>query len=145
MANVADILSAKGSHVHTIRANETVYEAVRRMVHHDVAALAVVTEDGHLAGLITERDYLRRVVFENRSSRTTAVGALMIRDVRVASPKASVDWCMRTMTAHRVRHLPVIEDDQLVGLISIGDVVKLQIAQHRSALEQMTQYVQGRA
>lgn len=145
MASVANILSAKGRVVHTVRPHETVYEAVRRMVEHNVGALVVVTEEGRLAGLITERDYLRRIVLEGRTSRTTAVAELMIPDALCASPDASVDQCMRLMTENRVRHLPVVDDGELVGLVSIGDVVKTQISQHRSIVDQMAQYIQGRA
>lgn len=145
MASVANILSAKGRAVHTVRPHETVYEAVRRMVQHNVGALAVVAEDGSLEGLITERDYLRRIVLEGRTSRTTAVAELMIRDVLCVRSDDSVDQCMRRMTEKRVRHLPVVDDGELVGLVSIGDVVKLQISEHRSIVDQMAQYIQGRA
>lgn len=145
MASVANILSAKGRTVHTVQPHETVYEAVRKMVQHNVGALVVVTEDGRLEGLITERDYLRRIVLEGRTSKTTAVAELMIRDVLCVRPDDSVDHCMRLMTEKRVRHLPVVDDGELVGLVSIGDVVKLQISEHRSIVDQMAQYIQGRA
>jgi signal-transduction protein with cAMP-binding, CBS, and nucleotidyltransferase domain len=118
MASVANILGAKGRTVHTVRPHETVYEAVRS---------------------------LRRIVLEGRTSRTTAVAELMIPDALCVSPDASVDQCMRLMTDKRVRHLPVVDDDELVGLVSIGDVVKTQISQHRSIVDQMAQYIQGRA
>lgn len=145
MASVSDILRAKGRTVHTVQAHETVYEAVRKMVQHNIGALVVVGEDGRLSGLITEREYLRRIVLEGRTSKTTAVGELMIHDVVHVSPDESLDRCMRFMTEHRVRHLPVVENGELVGLVSIGDVVKHESSQARSSIAQLTQYIQGRA
>lgn len=146
MTTVANILSTKGHTVHCVRSNELVFEAVRRMVAHNVGALPVMEGDEQrVAGIITERDYLRRIVLEGRSSKSTFVEEIMSRRVVHVSPDTTVDDCMQLMTELRIRHLPVIEGDELAGIVSIGDLVKAQISDHRSSIEQLTQYIQGRA
>ena len=147
MTSVASILAEKGYAVRRVGTGETVFEAVRRMVAHNVGALVVIDPDdgGRLVGIITERDYLRRIVLEGRSSKTTFVEEVMTRNVLAVSADTSVEQCMRIMTEQRIRHLPVMERNKLAGIISIGDVVKAQISDHRSSIEQLTQYIQGRA
>ncbi len=146
MTTVANILSTKGHAVHCVRSNELVFEAVRRMVAHNVGALPVMGDDErHLAGIITERDYLRRIVLEGRSSKSTFVEEIMSRRVAHVVPDTTVDDCMHLMTELRIRHLPVMEGDELIGIVSIGDLVKAQISDHRLSIEQLTQYIQGRA
>jgi CBS domain-containing protein len=145
MSTVANILSAKGHVVYRVAPQETIFTAVRRMAAHEIGSLLVVDDEGRAVGLVTERDCLRRIVLEDRSPRATPVEVVMNRDTHAVPPDASIEHCMRVMTNRRVRHLPVTDGQAVVGIVSIGDVVKTQIVEHRSNIEQMTQYIQGRA
>jgi len=144
MATVADILDAKGYVVHGVRRNATVYEAIESMVRHNIGALVVV-EDGILCGIITERDYLRRVAVEGRTSKTTTVDEIMSTKVVCVTPNTTVESCMQLMTGKRTRHLPVMKGDRLCGIVSIGDVVKTQIREQATHIQHLTDYIQGRA
>jgi IMP dehydrogenase len=143
MAHVSDILDAKGREVLAIDGAATVLDAVKEMVGGNVGAL-IVTEEGRLAGIVTERDYLRRVTVEGRDERTTPVREIMSAPFVYVSPDATIDECMAIMTERRFRHLPVLGDDrELVGLVSIGDVVKFQSQERGSQIKFLTEFIQG--
>jgi IMP dehydrogenase len=142
---LSEILEAKGSEVFEIDAGASVYEAVERMVELNVGAL-LVKERGDVAGIITERDYLRRVTLEGRTDRETEVREIMSSPLVVVRPDTTVDECMALMTDRRIRHLPVVEEGQVVGMISIGDLVKFQSRQQSFEIEYLTNYITaGRA
>lgn len=143
MAFVRDILNNKSREVHTIDRNETVYAAIERMETCRVGAL-VVTDGTGVCGMMTERDYLRKVALKGRSSRTTRVEEIMSAPVLCARPEDSVDQCMATMTERRCRHLPVVDKDQrLVGLVSIGDLVKHLVLEKDDEISHLHRYIQG--
>jgi len=143
MGHVADLLRAKGSDIYTISSDATVYEAIVEMVRHNVGSLLVVDETTPV-GILTERDYLREIALKGRTSKSTKVGEIMIRDVIVVDKDRTLDECMAIMTERRIRHLPVIEAEALIGLISIGDVVK-QLSQGRKAeIKYLTDYITGK-
>ena len=141
MAHVSDILDAKGHDVLRIDGSATVLDAVKSMVEGNVGAL-IVTEGGQLAGIVTERDYLRRVTLEGRDERTTPVREIMSAPFVYVAPEVTIDECMAIMTERRFRHLPVLEDErELVGIVSIGDVVKFQSAKQDVQIRLLTDYI----
>jgi len=144
MATVSDILSTKGTAVFGVRRTATVFEAIESMVRHNVGAL-VVTDEGEVCGIITERDYLRRVAIEGRTSKTTLVDEIMSTRVVCVTPNTPVEQCMQLMTNKRTRHLPVMSGQRLAGIVSIGDVVKKLMREQASHIEGLTDYIQGRA
>ncbi|HVU03254.1 MAG TPA: CBS domain-containing protein [Polyangiaceae bacterium] len=144
MATVADVLADKGSAVFAVSPTASVYEAIERMVANNVGAL-VVLDGAALTGIVTERDYLRRVALEGRTSRETTVAEIMSPGVVTVTPGTSLDQCMRFMTGRRVRHLPVLAAGRLAGIISIGDVVKRLLGEQATQIQDLTLYIQGRA
>jgi len=143
MKTVANILAVKGSEVFRVAPGTSVYEALQILAEKNTGAL-VVTEGGKLVGVISERDYARKVVLVDRSSRDTLVSEIMSSDVKTVAPTASIEECMELMTERHIRHLPVLEDDELVGVVSIGDVVKAVIADLAAMVEQLDSYIRGR-
>ena len=142
MTTVRQILGAKGSTVNTIGPDATVYEALEEMAAHDIGAL-VVTENGEVVGLVSERDYARKLVLMGKLSRDTKVREIMTEQVVCVNSKQTVDGCMALMSDKRVRHLPVLENGQLAGIISIGDVVKAIIEGQQSTIENLEHYISG--
>lgn len=143
MGHVSDILDAKGTDVLGIEGSATVHEAVARMVDANVGSL-LVYEDGALAGIVTERDYLRRVAVEGRDERTTPVRQIMSPELVYVGPEASIDECMAVMTERRIRHLPVLGDARdVLGIVSIGDVVKFQSREQSVQIRFLTEYISG--
>ena len=143
MGHVSDILDAKGTDVLGIEGSATVHEAVARMVEANVGSL-LVYEDGTLAGIVTERDYLRRVAVEGRDERTTPVRQIMSPELVYVGPEASIDECMAVMTERRIRHLPVLGDARdVLGIVSIGDVVKFQSREQSVQIRFLTEYISG--
>jgi CBS domain-containing protein len=142
MGTVRQLLAEKGAQVWTIGPDDTVYEAIRLMADENVGALLVM-EDGRPVGLITEREYARHIALEGRASRDTEVGEIMLRSVVYARPEQSIEEAMAVMTEKRVRHLPVLDDGRVVGLISIGDLVKAIIAEQRFVIDQLAHYISG--
>jgi signal-transduction protein with cAMP-binding, CBS, and nucleotidyltransferase domain len=143
MATVKQVLKAKrDATLHTIEAGASVYEAVTRMSQAQVGALVVTVGDA-VCGIVTERDYARKVILQDRASRTTTVGEIMTAPVMSVSLRTSADDCMALMTQHRIRHLPVIEGGRLVGMMSIGDVVRHLIEEQQFAIDQLESYVRG--
>lgn len=142
MKTVRDLLEEKGRDVWTIDPGETVREALTRMADKDVGAL-VVTQGQSVIGVISERDYARKVIMKGKSSLETLVGDVMVRDPRCVAPTETIGACMTTMTEKRVRHLPVLEGASLVGLVSIGDVVKSIISEHESKIDELESFIYG--
>jgi CBS domain-containing protein len=137
---LAEILEDKGGEVFEIDAEASVFEAVERMVEMNVGSL-LVTEAGEIAGIVTERDYLRRVTLEGREERETPVREIMSSPLIVVTPNTTIDECMALMTDRRIRHLPVVEEGAVVGVVSIGDVVKFQSRQQTFEIQYLTQYI----
>lgn len=149
MTSVAQILKSKADPkfgddrpVVTIDADASVYEAVKMMAQHQIGAL-VVMEDTEIAGIITERDYARKIVLLDRSSKTTPVRDIMTSQVRYVTQADSAEQCMALMTTHRMRHLPVLDNGRLIGMISIGDLVKTIISDQQFTIQQLEHYITG--
>jgi CBS domain-containing protein len=140
MSELTEILDEKGRNVHAIEASATVFEAVERMVAENIGSL-LVTEGGRIAGIVTERDYLRRVTLEGRTDRDTAVREIMSKPLVAVSPDMTVDECMSLMTDRRVRHLPVVDEGAVIGLVSIGDLVKFTAERRASEIRLLTDYI----
>ena len=142
MQTVGDILQVKGHAAWSIGPKATVYDALQLMADKDVGALLVL-EDGRLAGIFSERDYARKIILKGKSSRETAVREIMSEQVISVEPEQSVAECMALMTNHRIRHLPVLEAGEVIGVISIGDVVKAIMTQQEFTIEQLEKYITG--
>ena len=143
MKTVAQIIQTKQiQQVHTIDADDTVLAALQQMAEHNIGALPV-TENGKVVGVISERDYARKCVLQGRSSIGTKVRDLMNSPVITVSPGQSVADCLSLITHRHLRHLPVIDNEQLVGLVSIGDLVKETIAEQEELIRQLEQYIRG--
>ena len=140
---VASILKKKGDAIWSVQPTATVYEAIALMAEKSVGALLVVS-DGKLVGIISERDYARKVVLQRRSSSDTLVREIMTGSVVTVTPDHSVENCMKMITEHRVRHLPVLAGDQLVGVISIGDLVNAIISEQAETIGHLHTYISGR-
>ena len=144
MTTVHQLLASKGSEVVGIGPDATVYEALRLMGEHNIGALVVV-EGGRLIGILSERDYARKVILKGKRSRETAVSEIMTPAPVTVQLADSVETCMQLMTERRVRHLPVLQDGRLAGIVSIGDAVKAIMAQQAFMIEQLEQYIGGHA
>lgn len=142
MKTVKQILDAKGYQVWSITPDKFVFDALKLMGEENIGALAVV-EDDRLVGIISERDYARKVILQGRTSRDTRVAEIMTAAVVATRLDQNVEECMTTMTAKRIRHLPVVENDQLIGMISIGDLVKSIIDEQQFMIEQLANYISG--
>jgi CBS domain-containing protein len=143
MNTVSDILSEKGTDVLEIDASATVLDAVKRMVEANVGSL-LVTDGGNVVGIVTERDYLRRVTLEGRDEKAARVREIMTSPLVYVTPEKSIDECMAVMTDRRVRHMPVVGGGDVVGIVSIGDVVKFQSKQQSFEIKYLTEYIAGR-
>jgi CBS domain-containing protein len=140
MRTVRQLLEAKPAQLHAIAPTAPVIEAIRAMADHGIGALLVM--DGpRLAGIVSERDYARKVILQGRSSRDTPVADIMTARVVCVSPADTADRCMQVMTEHRIRHLPVLEGDAVVGVLSIGDLVKAVIEHQRQELDHLQRYI----
>jgi CBS domain-containing protein len=140
MNTVKQILDQKGRSVYTIGPDASVYDAMVKMAENQVGALAVMNED-KLIGLISERDYARKGFLQGRSSPDTKVSEIMTDRVMVVPPERTTEECMALMTEKRFRHLPVVEDGDLVGIVSIGDLVKVIISEQRFTIGQLEHYI----
>jgi CBS domain-containing protein len=139
---VNSLLNDKHSQVWSVSPSATVFDAIKLMAAKNIGALPVMS-DGILVGIFTERDYTRKVVLHGKNSRETQVWEIISNQIVSVSPDESVEECMRLMTEHRIRHLPVVENDKVVGIISIGDLVNWTISAQNAALDQMEQYIAG--
>ena len=142
MITVRQLMRAKGPDVWHIAPDACVYDALKLMAEKGVGAL-VVLDGKELVGIISERDYARKVILKDKSSMDTPVSEIMTQEVISLNPEQSIQDCMTLMTDKRIRHLPVLEDDQLVGIVSIGDVVKAVISQQEFMIEQLERYIEG--
>jgi CBS domain-containing protein len=142
MPTAHDILRYKGHTVHCVRSTDTVLAALGVMAEHDIGAVVVLDGD-QLAGILTERDYARKVVLAGRSSKDAAVRAIMTADPVCVAGNRSLEDCMALMTERRVRHLPVVEGTRVVGLVSIGDLVKAMIDEQEFTISQLKNYIAG--
>lgn len=142
MAKVRDILEIKGGSVWSIGPGDSVYNAVKMMADKGVGALMVM-EGESVVGVLSERDYARKVILEGRSSKTTEVRKIMSANVIYAHLDQDIEECMVTMTEKRVRHLPVVDGGKIIGVISIGDLVKSIISEQKFVIEQLEQYIRG--
>ena len=142
MRQVKHLLDGKGSQVYAIEPDEPVLAAIQAMADHHIGALLVL-RGGELVGIVSERDYARKVILLGRSSAETPVWQIMTAPVIGVSPEDGVDTCMRLCTQKRVRHLPVIEAGRVVGVVSIGDLVKAVIDDQAEELEQLQRYIAG--
>ena len=142
MKLVKHLLDNKGRHIVSIAPDASVFDAIKLMADKAVGSL-VVMEDNELRGIITERDYERKVIVKGRSSETTTVAEIMTVEVLTASSSESVKDCMEVMTEKKIRHLPVVEDNRVIGMISIGDLVEAIIADQQEAIEQLEHYISG--
>lgn len=139
---VNQILSTKGKGVHSIVSTITVYDALKVMGEKNVGAVLVI-EDNVLKGILSERDYARKVVLKNKASKETFVHEIMEKEVITVKPTDDLDFCMGIMSKRRVRHLPVIENDAVTGVISIGDVVKAIIEIQKETIHHLDSYISG--
>ncbi|WP_395751553.1 CBS domain-containing protein [Prosthecobacter sp.] len=136
------LLEHKGRDIWTIGPAATVYQAIQMMAEKNIGALPVV-EGTKLVGIISERDYMSKVALHGKSSKATPVSEIMVRDVVTVGPDQTVSHCLEIITEHRIRHLPVVDGDELLGIVSIGDLVKWTIATQRMTIEQLNAYISG--
>ena len=141
-SSIQEILALKGSAVWSISPNATVFEAIQLMADKNVGAV-LVTENEQLVGILSERDYARKVVLKGKSSKTAAVKEILSSHVIHVSPTHTVEECMRLMTEHHIRHLPVLEEGKIVGIVSIGDLVNWIISAQHTAISQLQTYITG--
>lgn len=139
---VSAVLKKKGDWVITIHPDATVFETIGRMVEHNVGAICVV-QGGELLGIFTERDYLRRIALQGRASKTTEVQEVMTADVIFATPDHTMDECLTMMTEKKCRHLPVLRDGHLAGIISIGDCVKARLETTEAHVDVLQDFIRG--
>lgn len=142
MTMLSQLLGAKGHEVFSVAPGASVLDAVRQMAERHIGALLVI-EGGRLEGIVSERDYARKVVLSGRSSSTTAVREIMSSPVVTIGPDNTVDDAMRLMTDRRIRHLPVVRGSELLGVVSIGDLVKSVIEEQRHTIDDLRSYIQG--
>ena len=139
---IKHLLDRKGRHIISVKPSDTVLDAVRLMGEKNIGSLAVI-EDGKLLGIMSERDYARKVIIKGRASDNTPVADIMSAKVFTTSGSETVNDCMALMTAKKIRHLPVVEDNAVIGMISIGDLVEAIIADQQEEIEQLEHYISG--
>jgi CBS domain-containing protein len=140
VTHVRHLLDRKGRAIYSVKPDDPVLEAIRVMADHHVGALLVM-EGARLVGIVSERDYARKIILKGRSSADTPVSQIMSSPVLTVGPQSSVQECMELMTEHRVRHLPVVESGRVVGVVSIGDLVKAVIQDQQETIEQLESYI----
>ncbi len=139
---VKQILQGKGSTIHTVAPDSSVFTALELMAKHDIGSV-IVSEGKRLVGIFTERDYARKVVLRGRTSKDATIGELMTQNVLTVSPSQTIEDCMAMMTNNRFRHLPVVDRGELIGIITIGDVVKAVIADQEQTINHLHGYIAG--
>ena len=142
MTTIAQLLNAKGKQIWSVEPKATIFEALEIMSEKEIGALLVM-EDGKLTGIFSERDYARKVILKGKSSKETPVGELMTKKVFYIDPQKTTNDCMAMMTAKRIRHLPVIEDNQVMGIVTIGDVVNQIISEQEVTINHLENYITG--
>ena len=142
MKLVKHLLDSKGHDVISVASDLSVFDAIKLMADRSVGSL-IVLDGEELSGIVTERDYARKVIIKGRSSESTRVAEIMSTDVLTTTSSETVNQCMELMTERRIRHLPVVEDNRVIGMISIGDLVQAIIADQQEAIEQLESYISG--
>jgi CBS domain-containing protein len=142
VGTVSSLLREKDAHIWSIKPDATVYEAIELMAEKNIGAVPVL-DRGKFLGILTERDYTRKVILKGKSSKKTSVREIMSANIVTVAPCDTVGECMRLMTDKRVRHLPVMENGDLVGILSIGDVVRWMISAQTATIDQLTKYIYG--
>lgn len=142
MRTVQQLIESKGGEIYSIRPDAPVLDAIRQMAERGVGALLVMQGE-QLAGIISERDYARKVILKGRSSAETRVVEVMTEDLHTVAPDRTVHGCMKVMTDHRIRHLPVVENGAVLGVVSIGDLVKAVIEDQQAEIAQLQAYITG--
>jgi CBS domain-containing protein len=140
MGKVRNIIQTKGNAIFSVASTVTVYQALELMFEKNIGALLVI-DDGKFVGIFTERDYARKLILKGKSSKETTIGEIMTERPITVTCDTTIDECMRTMTERKIRHLPVMEDNKLVGLVSVGDVVKFIIEEQKFIIENLEQYI----
>ena len=140
MPSILQVLASKGSHVWSISPDATVFAGLTLMAEKNIGALLII-EDGKPVGIMSERDYARKIILEGRSSRETRIRSIMTTRLVWAHPSDSVEHAMALMTRERIRHLPVVDGDSILGMVSIGDLVKAMIDQQQFTIEQLERYI----
>lgn len=143
MTTVKDVLAEKGSNVWTISPEAKVHDALKLLAEKDVGALAV-THQGSLVGIISERDYARKIALRGKSSLDTQVKDIMTSRVYYVAPDTTTQECMAVMTKYHIRHLPVVQDEKLAGIISVGDIIKAVIVQQKITIDHLENYIMGK-
>ena len=143
MSIVSQLLKTKGNEIWSVAPQATVFEALQIMAEKEIGALLVLDNE-KLVGIFSERDYARKLILKDRSSKEATVGEMMTRNVLYVEPETTIDECMALMTEKRVRHLPVMENGQLVGIVTIGDVVKKYISDQEFMIQQLEKYISGK-
>jgi CBS domain-containing protein len=139
---VSSLLQNKPAHIYSVTPESCVYDAIQFMAQKNIGAVLVISDE-HLVGIMTERDYTRKVALRGKSSKETPVRDIISPKLLAVTPDESIEDCMKLMTENRVRHLPVLEGDKVVGIISIGDLVNWTISAQSATIEQMEQYISG--
>ena len=142
MTTIAQLLNTKGNQIWSVEPKATIFEALEIMSEKEIGALLVM-EDGKLTGIFSERDYARKVILKGKSSKETPVGELMTKKVFYMDPQKTINDCMAMMTAKRIRHVPVIEDNQVMGIVTIGDVVNQIISEQEVTINHLENYITG--
>ena len=140
---VAEVLGRKGKRILSVQPKQSVYEAIQKMAEEGVGALLVI-EDDRMVGILSERDYARKVILKGRSSMDTQVQEIMTSPVITGAPNYTVDECMTLMTKYSFRHLPICDNDRIVGVVSIGDLVKAIISHQAHAIHELESYIAGK-
>jgi len=143
MARVSEILRGKGADVLKIEGSATVFDAIKKIVDKNVGSI-LVTEGDEVVGIMTERDYLRKIIVLGRTSHETLVNEIMTSPLVYVTPETTIEESMAIMTDRRIRHLPVVENEDVVGIISIGDLVKFQSREQSFQIQYLTDYISGR-
>jgi CBS domain-containing protein len=142
VARIAEILRRKGTDVLKIEASATVFDAIKKIVEHNVGSI-LVTRGGDVIGIMTERDYLRKIAILGRTSHDTLVEQIMTTPLVYITPETTIEESMAIMTDRRIRHLPVVENDEVIGVVSIGDLVKFQTQEQSFQIKYLTEYISG--
>ncbi len=142
MGKVSSILKTKESNIFSVTPDSFVYTALELMCDNNISAVLVV-ENENLVGIVSEKDYARKVILQGKASKETLIGEIMTEDLITVTPDSSIDECMRLMTNKFIRHLPVVQEDKLIGIISIGDVVRYIIEEQKFIIENLEHYITG--
>lgn len=142
MKTVSDVLSRKDNRIWTIHPEDTVFDAIRMMADHEIGALPVMVDD-EMRGIISERDYARKVILKDKASKSTSVADIMTSRVITAEPQERVEDCISKMQSNHIRHLPVVEDERVVGILSLRDLFVTLLEDQASTIDQMEHYIRG--